>query len=251
MAEDRWIDADWPAPRCVRALSTTRLGGLSRAPYDSLNLALHVGDDPQAVLRNRQWLARRLGLPSEPAWLTQVHGCTLVRVGVQPSECEGDASYAEGPGSVCAVLTADCLPILLCDRSGSRVAAVHAGWRGLAAGVIEAAVAGFPDPAGNLLAWMGPAIGPQAFEVGDDVLRAFAATDPWCEQAFRAHRGRWLADIFALARRRLELLGVGFIGGGDLCTVSDPARFYSYRRDSITGRMASLIWIDPDAGDGR
>jgi YfiH family protein len=244
MNETDSIIPAWPAPRGVRALSTTRRGGVSAAPYDSLNLALHCGDDPVAVRRNRELLAQRLALPGEPMWLTQVHGCRVARAGVAAPLCQADASYTEDAGLICVVLTADCLPLLLCNWAGSRVAAVHAGWRGLAGGVIEAAVASFPDLPGDLLAWMGPAIGPEAFEVGAEVLEAFVEGDPWCEQAFRARGSRWLADIYALARRRLQRLGVGFIGGGDLCTVSAPDRFYSYRRDGTTGRMASLIWID-------
>ncbi len=245
MTDTDWITPEWPSPPGVRALATTRRGGVSGPPYDSLNLALHCGDDPVAVHHNRRLLTQRLGLPGEPAWLTQVHGCAVARADVIRPGCEADASYAQGPGPVCAVLTADCLPLLICNRSGTRVAAVHAGWRGLAAGVIEAVLASFPDPARELLAWMGPAIGPDAFEVGRDVLQAFVDADPWCDQVFRARGRRWLADIYALARRRLRLQGVGFIGGGTLCTVSDPGRFYSYRRERITGRMASLIWIEP------
>jgi polyphenol oxidase len=219
---------------------------VSRGPYAGLNLADHVGDDPSCVARNRALLRDYLALPSEPLWLRQVHGCGVAGDGVSPDGCEADASVATGPGLVCAVLTADCLPLLLCDRDGTRVSAVHAGWRGLAAGVIEAAVARMQTPPADLLAWLGPAIGPDAFEVGDEVRAAFLAGDPAATAAFRPSlAGRWLADIYLLARRRLGALGVGQVWGGDLCTLTDAGRFFSYRRDGATGRMASLIWLNP------
>ncbi|MGD2083237.1 MAG: peptidoglycan editing factor PgeF [Chromatiales bacterium] len=250
MDDPEWILPDWPAPPGVRAVSTTRRGGCSTGPYASLNLALHVGDEPDRVRRNRALVRDRLGLPVEPFWLEQVHGCTVADAGGRAARA--DASFAEDGGAVCAVLTADCLPLLLCNREGNRVAAVHAGWRGLVAGVVERAVARFPDAPGHLLAWMGPAIGPGAFEVGEEVLGVFTEADPGCRGAFMPRgRGKWLADIFALARRRLAGLGIGFIGGGDCCTVSDPDRFFSFRRDATTGRMASLIWIERDPGDRR
>ena len=238
------IRPDWPAPGQVRACSTTRRGGFSTGPFWSLNLAFHVGDDPDSVRRNRRILAEHLDLPGEPAWLEQVHGCTVADASA--GGAQADASFTDAPGVPCVVLTADCLPVLLCNRSGTRIAAVHAGWKGLAAGVLEAALDRFADPRGELLAWMGPAIGPRAFEVGEEVREAFLKTDPGADEAF-AYWGssRWLADLFALGRRRLERRGVGFIGGGEYCTVSDADRFYSYRRDGVTGRMASLIWIDP------
>lgn len=231
---------NWPAPPTVRAGTTTRRGGVSVGPYASLNLGDHVGDEPAAVAENRARLRRELLLPAEPLWLSQVHG---VAVAEGQGSC-ADASVAFGPGTVCTVLTADCLPLLLCDRVGSRVAAVHAGWRGLLAGVIEAAVARLDSPSGELLAWLGPAIGPQAFEVGEEVRAAFAAEEAATAAAFRpSPAGRWLADIYALARRRLARCGVSAVYGGDLCTWSDATRFYSYRRDGVTGRMASLIWL--------
>jgi polyphenol oxidase len=196
------------------------------------------------VARNRALLSDRLALPDEPLWLCQVHGCEVALGGVDTSGCEADAAVATGPGVVCAVLTADCLPLLLCDQAGTRVAAVHAGWRGLVAGVIETAVASMQTAPGDLLAWLGPAIGPDAFEVGDEVRTAFLARDPAADTAFRASSGgRWLADIYLLARRRLDAVGVGQVSGGGLCTVTDARRFYSYRRDGATGRMATLIWM--------
>lgn len=219
---------------------------MSRGPYASLNLADHVGDDHACVARNRALLRDRLALPSEPLWLRQVHGCAVAGTGREPNGCEADASVATGPGVVCAVLTADCLPLLLCDRAGTRIAAVHAGWRGLAAGVIEAAVDGLQAAPADVLAWLGPAIGPDVFEVGDEVRSALLAGDPTATVGFRpSPAGRWLTDIYLLARRRLRALGVNRVWGGDLCTVTDAGRFFSYRRDGATGRMASLIWLDP------
>ncbi len=239
-----WIVPHWPVPERVRAVITTRSGGVSRAPYDSLNLADHVGDDPVAVARNRALLREELGFPHEPGWLQQVHGCRVADLDRQGGECTADACVVSEPGRVCAVLTADCLPLLLCNRSGTRVAAVHAGWRGLSAGVIESTLARFEDNSADILAWLGPAIGPAAFEVGPEVREAFTAEHPEDEQAFVANRpGHWLADIYALARARLQAKGLGFVGGGDYCTVSEPERFFSYRRDGVTGRMAALIWI--------
>lgn len=225
---------------------TTRLGGVSQGPYASLNLGDHVGDDPAAVVENRAILQQRLGLPAAPHWLTQVHGCQVATAEQSMPGCAADAICTRQPGRVCAVLTADCLPLLICDRQGGGVCAVHAGWRGLAAGVIEAALAKHDRPAADLLVWLGPAIGPGAFEVGEDVRQAFVAQDCEAEAAFEPLRaGHWLADIYTLARQRLSRLGVGFVGGGEYCTVTDRERFFSYRRDGVTGRMASLIWLEP------
>ena len=239
-----FICPDWPAPPNVRAASTTRIGGVSEKPWNGLNLATHVGDEPAHVQRNRELLAQALALPAEPAWLTQVHGTNSCdAAGAQPA-CEADASFATAAGQVCVVMTADCLPVLFCNRQGTRVAAAHAGWRGLAGGVLEASVAGFDDPA-DVLAWLGPAIGPQAFEVGEEVLAAFTGHEPQAAQAFVANRpGHWLADIYQLARLRLKAAGVSHIYGGGLCTFADAERFYSFRREPVTGRMASLIWLD-------
>jgi polyphenol oxidase len=245
----RWIEPDWPAPPGVRALSTTRSGGVSTGAYASLNLGGHVGDDPSCVERNRGLLRERLRLPAEPHWLKQIHGCAVADTGTAPRSCEADAAVASNPGEVCAVMTADCLPLLLCDRAGTRVAAVHAGWRGLANGVVEAAVARFSIPPGDILCWLGPAIGPNAFEIGAEVRARFLALGgEHAEAAFRPSRsGKWLANLYVLASERLRALGVEQIWGGGLCTYSDPTRFFSYRRDGVTGRMASLIWIEPDA----
>jgi YfiH family protein len=203
-----------------------------------------VGDDAEAVSRNRARLVSWLGLPAEPLWLNQVHGCGVASVERDREGVTADAAVAVEPGRVCAVLTADCLPLLLCDRAGSRVAAVHAGWRGLLAGVVDKALDALERPCDQILAWMGPAIGPDTFEVGDEVRTAFIAANHEAEAAFRpSPSGRWLADIYALARNRLMARGVPWVGGGDRCTVGEPEQFYSYRRDGITGRMASLIWL--------
>lgn len=244
MAEPRFITPDWPAPVNVHACVTTRTGGVSRPPYASFNLAAHVGDDPEAVESNRARLRAELALPAEPAWLTQVHGDAVVDATQAGGAPQADGAFAAVPGAVCAVLTADCLPVLLCDRDGTRVAALHAGWRGLVGGVIEAGVGALDVAGGELLAWLGPAIGPDVFEVGDEVRAAFITHDPTASSAFRPYaNGKFLADIYLLARQRLAGLGVTAVYGGGLCTVADRQRFYSYRRDGATGRMASLVWL--------
>jgi YfiH family protein len=241
-----WIRPDWPCPVGVRAVSTTRHGGTSLAPYASLNLGDHVGDDPGYVAKNRQLLEQRLLLPSEPVWLQQVHGRRVIEAGVDTDK-RADAAWTMQAGSVCAVMTADCLPVLFCDRQGTRVAAVHAGWRGLAAGVLEATVDRLAARAEDLMAWMGPAIGPRAFEVGDDVRQVFVDHDPNAAAAFEPiGEGHWLADIYRLARQRLGSCGITRVFGGGFCTWSDRERFFSYRRDKVTGRMASLIWLQDD-----
>ncbi len=239
---------DWPAPGNVRAVQTLRTGGYSVTPWDQLNLGDHVGDLPAHVAANRAELRRHL--PAEPLWLRQVHGVVAVDADIASGTPDADAAYARQVGRVCAVMTADCLPVLFCDRAGTVVAAAHAGWRGLLAGVLESTVAGMAVPPGDIMAWLGPAIGPAAFEVGDEVRAAFVARDPGAAEAFRAASpGKWLADIYLLARQRLHALGLGAISGGDLCTVSDSERFFSYRRDGVTGRMASLIWLaSPGSG---
>ena len=236
---------DWPAPPPVRAAITTRSGGVSGRPWDSLNLAEHVGDDPAHVAENRRRLRAALALPAEPFWLHQVHGCDVADAGPGEGEsCAADASATSRRGAVCAVLTADCLPVLFCNRRGDWVAAAHAGWRGLAAGVLEQTVARAPGAPADLLAWLGPAIGPLAFEVGHEVREVFVADDPGAARCFApSPAGRWLADLCGLARRRLARAGVGWAGGGDLCTFADARRFFSFRRDGATGRMASLIWL--------
>ncbi len=240
---DAWIVPDWPTPARVRALSTTRAGGVSAAPYASLNLGTHVGDDPACVAANRARV--RSLLPAEPCWLNQVHGTAVVDAATAAGVPAADAAVSRTPGAVCVVMTADCLPVLLCDRAGTVVGAAHAGWRGLHGGVIEACVAAMRVAPSEIMAWLGPAIGPQAFEVGDEVRAAFVAADPGADAAFRPAGvpGKWLADIYLLARRRLAALGVTAIHGGEGCTVAEPARFFSFRRDGATGRMASLIWL--------
>jgi len=236
------IVPDWPAPASVRALVTTRTGGVSAGAYASLNLATHVGDDPAAVAENRRRL--RAHLPAEPLWLTQVHGVTVVRADDAVEGAEADAAFTRRAGAVCAVLTADCLPVLLCNDVGTVVAAAHAGWRGLAGGVIEAAVRAMNEPPPRLLAWLGPAIGPQAFEVGAEVRAAFLAHSPDAAAVFTAkENGKWLADLYRLAEQRLNALGVERVFGGGFCTFNETERFYSYRREGNTGRMASLIWL--------
>lgn len=244
MSPDTFLRPDWPASPTVHALVTTRLGGVSHPPYDSFNLGSHVGDDPHAVARNRRSLARHL--PAEPFWLDQIHGCEVVAVDTGRVGVRADASVARQPGQVCAILTADCLPVLFCDRDGCVVAAAHAGWRGLCAGVLERSVAAMGVPAASILAWLGPAIGPAAFEVGDEVRRAFLEAGPVPDQAFVAVRpGHWHADLYALARARLLACGVKSIYGGGRCTFGEAQSFYSYRREGRTGRMASLVWLQP------
>ncbi len=238
-----FIVPDWPAPPHVRALVTTRRGGVSSAPFASFNLGDHVGDAPEAVAANRSLLRRHL--PAEPVWLKQVHGikCIDARLAEAGVAIEADAAFTRAPGVVCAVLTADCLPVLLCDEDGSTVAAAHAGWRGLASGVIESTVGAMGLPGERLMAWLGPAIGPDNFEVGGEVRAAFIAHDPLAAEAFVAQPDdKWLCNIYLLARQRLAALNVRRIASADFCKVNDTERFYSYRRDGITGRMASLIW---------
>lgn len=249
MLPNEWLQPDWPAPPNVRGLMTTRVGGVSVAPYASLNLAAHVGDAPQAVAENRAIL--RQHLPAEPLWLTQVHGDRVAEAGVDAEGTEADASIARAPNQVCAVMTADCLPVLFCDAAGTVVAAAHAGWRGLASGVLERTVEAMRVPPEAVMAWLGAAIGPDSFEVGPEVREAFIAHDPLAAAAFRpalpgtldeAPR-KWLADIYALARLRLARIGVTHVYGGGLCTLRAAERFYSYRREQKTGRMASLVWL--------
>lgn len=256
MATD-WIVPDWPKPRRVRALMTTRNGGVSAGAWagasggGGCNLGLHCGDEPEAVVANRARLAACL--PAEPGWLRQVHGVRVVDAGEarapDGAPCEADALFATMPRIVCAVQVADCLPVLLCDRDGTRVAAAHAGWRGLAAGVLEATLARSGLDADRTFAWLGPCIGPTRFEVGDEVRDLFIAAarggrDPVDAAFVRSTSGKWLADLPALASARLAACGVRDVTASGLCTVSDPRRFYSYRRDGVTGRMAAAIWID-------
>ncbi|WP_075183586.1 purine nucleoside phosphorylase YfiH [Pantoea sp. 1.19] len=234
----------WPAPTNVRAWSTRRDGGVSQGNWHSLNVGGHVGDDPAAVAENRQRLVDALALPGPPVWLEQVHGTDVLTLTHQPpAQRRADAVYTATPGVVCAVMTADCLPVLFCSADGREVAAAHAGWRGLQAGILEATLRRFRAPAGEIHAWLGPAIGPLAFEVGAEVRAAFCAGDPYAAEAFRPRGEKFLADIFQLARRRLSAAGVASVSGGDHCTLTESAHFFSYRRDGVTGRMASLLWL--------
>jgi len=233
----------WAAPKKIRSLQTTRLGGSSINPYGSLNIGSHVGDSPLAVARNRILL--NTILPSEPVWLEQVHGTTVVNADSTGCRPQADACIARHTASVCVVMTADCLPVLLCDIQGTVVAAVHAGWKGLAGGVIEATVRATDVNPQNLIAWLGPAISQNVFEVGDDVRDLFIETDSKAADAFiSGESGKWFADIYRLARMRLNALGVDQISGGDYCTYQDSKQFYSYRRDGMTGRMGTFIWIE-------
>jgi polyphenol oxidase len=239
----RVIEPDWPAPAGIRAISTLRAGGFSQGRFAGLNLAAHVGDDAAAVAENRRCLREAFAFERQPSWLAQVHGINVVNLDSGDAGLPADAAITRRAGPVCAILSADCLPILLTDSRGTTVAAAHAGWRGLAAGIIEATVDAVGKPGRDLLAWLGPAIGPAHFEVGAEVRDALMAGDPDAAGAFRINaQGRFMADLPGLARRRLQALGIGRIYGGGQCTFSDAARFYSYRRDGQTGRQATLIW---------
>jgi polyphenol oxidase len=245
------LPVDWPAPARVRAVCTLRAGGVSAAPFASFNLATHVGDDPQAVAANRSRLRAALQLPGEPLWLNQVHGTQVVEVdgtvsARASSPPQADAASVRSAGRVLAVLVADCMPVLLCRRDGAGVAVAHAGWRGLAAGVLEAAVSKLDASADQVLAWLGPAIGADHFEVGDEVRDAFCARDPQASAAFsRNARQRWQCDLHQIATQRLQGLGVSSIHGHRRCTYSEREQFFSYRRDGKTGRMAALLWMEP------
>lgn len=246
----------WPAPANVKALFTTRSGGFSggaNGVYTSLNLGAHVNDDPAHVTRNRELLRRHL--PNEPKWLKQVHGTLPIWIDeTEAATLQGDAVLSRTQGTVCAVMVADCLPVFLCDKAGTTVGIVHAGWRGLVGGIIERSVAAMEVDCGQLMAWLGPAIGPDHFEVGCDVYEAFVQHDMQAAQAFKSkdsgREEKWLADIFLLARQRLNSVGVAEIYGGGVCTYSDPVRFFSYRRDGETGRMAALIWLEQNSLTG-
>lgn len=246
MPENGIIEPDWPAPKNIRAFCTTRAGGVSRPPYESLNLAAHVGDQPHLVQQNRQILGEVLQLPAWPVWLDQRHTRNVVCLddvsGNAMPTGAADAAFSTSARRVCVVLTADCLPLLVCDESGRHVAAIHAGWRGLAAGIIEATIEAMVCDR-PLIAWMGPAIGPNAYEIDEAVRRQLLAGDSQAQDAFIATRpGHWNADLYTLARRRLKLCGVNDVFGGNFCTYGDSEKFYSYRRDGECGRMASLIW---------
>jgi YfiH family protein len=239
-----WLAPDWPMPHNVRVVSTFRTGGSSEGPYASLNLAEHVGDDAGSVRENRRRIRSAARLPCEPLWLEQVHGCEVVEVTGQTGVPRADAAVATGPGRVCAVMTADCLPVVLADRAGTRVAVAHAGWRGLADGVVEATVAALGGDPSALVAWLGPAIGQDAFEVGPEVLQAFVGRSAEAEAYFQHNgQGRYQADLCGLARMALARADIGSVYGGGWCTATDPARFFSFRRDGATGRMATLAWL--------
>lgn len=238
------IEPDWPAPPGVRAAFTLRTGGVSAPPYDSFNCATHVGDAPHAVAENRARLRTVLELTDEPVWLEQVHGArAVVLAGAPVAPVVADAAITRERGRVCVVQVADCLPVLLAAGDGAAVGVAHAGWRGLAGGVLEAALGALGTPAAQVLAWLGPAIGPEHFEVGEEVRTAFVRADAAAAAAFSANaRGRWQCDLYALARQRLRALGVHSIHGGPWCTYAQRDRFFSYRRDGRCGRMAALIW---------
>jgi len=243
--DSRWIVPDWPATPRVRALITTRAGGVSAGRYAGLNLGTGVGDDPEHVARNRAIV--RACLPGDPLYLKQVHGIRVVDAAEPAAGVEADGAVARASGVVCAVLTADCVPLLLCDRAGSVAGVAHAGWRGLAAGLVGEVVRAMGSPPGEILAYLGPAIGPLAYEVGEDTRRAFVDEDPGAAAAFAPGRnGKYLADLYRLARRRLAAAGVAAVYGGGFCTVAEE-RFFSFRRDGVTGRMASFVWIEGES----
>ena len=247
MSDHGWIVPDWPAPPNVRTLITTRAGGVSRGAYAGLNLGLRSGDDVESVARNRAMLRQRL--PAEPLWLHQVHGTTVVEPNNAEASPHADAALTRRPGKVCVALTADCLPLLICDADGTTVAAVHAGWRGLCSGVIEKTLRAMDRPPQGLLVYLGPAIGPKVYEVGAEVRAAFVAADqpgtPESEAAFSPGRpSKFYADLYSLARMRLARNGVTRVYGGDYCTYTERDRFFSFRRDGATGCMASLIWME-------
>lgn len=259
-----WIKPTWPAPSQVKAFSTVRTGGVSAKPFDSFNLGNHVGDDPRSVAENRNILSQGLRLPETPRWINQVHGTDIIDlenypVTSLPNLPNADASISFKPHQVALVLTADCLPILLCDQKASCIAAIHAGWRGLAAGIIQRAVEKLKCDPSSLMAWLGPAIGPTAFEVGQEVKEAFSLAGD--EKAFKALTstsgktsgktsgqtpGKWLADLYILARLRLAHLGIQNIYGGEYCTFKEEDKFFSYRRANPTGRQATIIWLEPE-----
>jgi polyphenol oxidase len=240
---EHWLIPDWPAPDNIHAATTLRTGGVSVGAFESFNPAMHVGDNLDRVIENRRMIKQRLGLPSEPVWLEQIHSNLVVDAAKSGSVQQADASYSAEPGIVCTVMTADCLPLLVCDIDGTCVAAIHAGWRGLLAGIITNMVNTLRKH--NLLIWLGPAIGPECFEVGAEVRDAFVDKSTIHTNAFKEmDEGKWLADIYQLARNELMIKGLDKIYGGNFCTFTEQSRFYSYRRDKETGRMATLIWRD-------
>ena len=240
-----FIKPNWPAPASVRAYVSTRLGGVSEMPFNSLNLGSHVNDDISHVQKNRQLFASYIAMPESIVWLNQVHGTDVVTLPCHALPDKADAAFSDTKQQVCAVLTADCLPVFFCNTAGTQVAVAHAGWRGLCSGVLESTLKCFDNP-NDVMVWLGPAIGPNAFEVGEEVREAFVSILPEAKNAFQKskEKGKWLADIYLLARQRLVAAGVNNIYGGDYCTVTDEERFFSYRRENKTGRMASVIWIN-------
>lgn len=242
---EQLIIPDWPVPSRIKACVSTRFGGVSEAPYQGLNLGAHVGDLAEHVLENRAELQRLAGFSGDIQWLNQVHSKIVLELPTTLEDRTADASYTTQVNTVCAVLTADCLPAIFTDANGTRVAAAHAGWRGLCDGVLEETLKTFPNPA-EVMVWLGPAIGPEAFEVGPEVREAFIAADAQAELAFKPspNAGKWLGNLYLLAKQRLAALGCIQVYGGDYCTFSDQERFYSYRRDGVTGRMATLIWME-------
>jgi polyphenol oxidase len=246
MSKLEFIIPDWPAPANVHALQTNRDGGFSHAPYDSLNFGMHVKDNPLHVAQNRQLLSDYV--PSEPVWLNQTHSIRVVDAAQTNCVVDADASFTTQKNVVCVVMTADCLPVLLCDKAGTIVAAVHAGWRGLCDGALEASIdaaIGATDiSADKIMAWFGPAIGPNAFEVGGEVRAQFIEKDAQAELAFKPHGEKWLGDLYKIATQRLNNLGVTQIYGGGRCTFTEKDQFFSFRCDGDTGRMATLIWLE-------
>ena len=240
MPRNKFLFPNWNAPANVHAAMTLRIGGVSSSPFGSFNLATHVGDDLETVLEHRQLLKTELNLPTEPFWLEQIHSNAVIDASADLILSKADASYTHQKNVVCAVMTADCLPVLMCSSDGTQIAAIHAGWRGLATGIISNAVEALKTK--DLIVWLGAAIGADCFEVGDDVRDTFLKKSVNYESAFKAHENKWLGDIYQLARIELASLGVTQIFGGEFCTMTDTERFYSYRRDNQTGRMATLIW---------
>lgn len=240
MPRNKFLFPNWNAPANVHTAMTLRTGGVSASPFDSFNLAMHVGDDLEMVLENRRLLKSELNLPAEPFWLEQIHSNTVVEASADLILPKADASYSHQKNMVCVVMTADCLPILMCSSDGTQIAAIHAGWRGLATGIISNTVSALKTK--DLIVWLGAAIGADCFEIGDDVRDTFLKKSANYESAFKPHENKWLADIYQLARMELTHLGITQIFGGEFCTMTDTERFYSYRRDNQTGRMATLIW---------
>lgn len=243
------IYPNWQAPKNIKAFTTVRTGGVSQAPFDSFNLGDHVGDLPEDVRQNRALLVEKFGLPHSPLFLTQTHSTTVIELPYVAEKVEADAVYTKHTNQVCLVMTADCLPVIFCNKDGSEVAAAHAGWRGLCDGILEETVAKFQSPASEIMVWLGPAIGPTAFQVGEEVVEQFCAFDPNAKAAFTpdcTSSGKFLGNLYQLAIQRLNKLGIQAISGGEHCTYTEQDKFFSYRREGKTGRMATLIWIEKD-----